>query len=43
MVKVYVRAILEGKITLFDVPLKWYDDVRAELEAMEEETEADEE
>lgn len=42
MVKVYVRAILGGKITLFDVPLKWYDDVKAALEALEAEEETEE-
>lgn len=33
MVKIYVRRIREGLMTIFDVPLRWREDVRKELEA----------
>lgn len=32
MVKIYVRQIKAGKMTLDDVPLKWRDAVRKALE-----------
>ena len=32
MVKFYVNRIKQGKMTLEEVPAKWRDDVRAELE-----------
>ena len=32
MVKLYVQKILDGKITIEDVPVKWRDAVREALE-----------
>lgn len=32
MVKVYVRAILAGKMTIDDVPERWREEVREALE-----------
>lgn len=35
MVKIYVRRILAGEMTLEDVPTKWREDVRKALEDLE--------
>lgn len=35
MVKIYVRMIRAGRMTLDDVPERWRDEVAAELEAQE--------
>lgn len=35
MAKIYYKQILAGKITLKDVPLKWYNDVKKMLEEIE--------
>ena len=35
MVKLYVKLIKEGKMTLDEVPSKWYDKVKEELEKEE--------
>ena len=32
MVKIYVRKILEGKMTIEDVPIRWREEVRKALE-----------
>lgn len=32
MVKIYVKKIKEGKMTLHDVPLKWREQVRLALQ-----------
>lgn len=32
MVKIYVRKILEGKMTIDDVPERWREEVREALE-----------
>ena len=32
MVKLYIQKILDGKITIEDVPVKWRDAVREALE-----------
>lgn len=39
MVNFYVRQIQAGKITLEDVPARWYEAVKAALEEDDEETE----
>lgn len=36
MVKFYLRQIEKGTIMLEDVPPKWYEEVKAELERSEE-------
>ena len=36
MVKFYVARILAGKMTLDDVPTRWYDAVKAALEERDE-------
>lgn len=33
MAKIYYKQILAGKITLDDVPEKWYDEVKKMLES----------
>lgn len=35
MVKIYVRKILAGEMTIDDVPLRWRDNVREALNELE--------